>query len=142
MIYFTSPTELTSCILIQVLWYNKYEQINKRTVYFKRFSEHNINFEKSLIDKSGKYKSWHLFKTEYNLNCRFFFQWIQLTDAISKAWEHIVQNNINNNGFLTLTKAKHDSSHYTKDQISFNKEVSCQRGILKFDDNKPSYKIY
>ena len=73
MIYFTSPTELTSCILIQVLWYNKYEQINKRTVYFKRFSEHNINFEKSLIDKSRKYKSWHLFKTEYNLNCRFFF---------------------------------------------------------------------
>ena len=61
-------------------------QINKKTVYFKRFSQHNNNnFEMDLLDNSGKFKSWHVFKMEYNLNHKFYFQCLQLTD---------VQNNI------------------------------------------------
>ena len=31
-----------------------------------------------------------------------YFQWLQLTDAIPKAWKDIVQNNINNNGSLII----------------------------------------
>ena len=49
-----------------------------------------------LLNNSGK------FKTEYNLNHKFYFQWLQITDAIPKAWKNIVQNNINNNGSLTI----------------------------------------
>ena len=48
-----------------------------------------------LLDNSGKFKSWHVFKTESNLNHKFYFQLLQLTDAI-------VENNINNNGSLTI----------------------------------------
>ena len=49
-----------------------------------------------LLNNSGK------FKTEYNLNHKFYFQWLQITDAIPKSWKNIVQNNINNNGSLTI----------------------------------------
>ena len=49
---------------------------------------------------SGKFISWHVFKTECNLNHKLYFQWLQLTDAIPKAWRNIVQNNINNNSSL------------------------------------------
>ena len=43
MVYFKTPPELPSCILKQFLWSNKYVRNNKKTVYFKRFSEHNVN---------------------------------------------------------------------------------------------------
>ena len=45
-----------------------------------------------LLDNSGKFKSWHVFKMEYNLNHKFYFQCLQLTDVQN----NIVQNNINN----------------------------------------------
>ena len=76
-------------------------RINKKAVYFKSFSEHINVFAMNLLDKSGKVKSWHVFKTEYNVNHTFCFQWLQLTDAIPKAWEN-VQNNTNNNGSLKI----------------------------------------
>ena len=39
---------------------------------------------------------------EYSFNHTFYFQWLQLTDDIPKAWKNIVQNNIKNNGSLTI----------------------------------------
>ena len=66
-------------------------RINKKAEYFKRFPEHNVNFVMDVLDSSGKLMhlvcSWHVFKTEYNLNHKFYFCWLQLTDAIPKAWE-------------------------------------------------------
>ena len=53
----------------------------KKVVYFKRFSEHNDNFVMPLLDNSGKCKSWNVFKMKYNLNHKFYFQWLQLTDT-------------------------------------------------------------
>ena len=55
-----------------------------------------------LLDNSGKLKSWHVFKTEYDLNQKFHFPWLQLTNAMPKAWKNTVQNNINNNSSLTI----------------------------------------
>ena len=50
------------------------------------------------LDNFGKCKSWHEFKMACNLNQKFYFQWLQLIDAIPKAWKKIFQININNNG--------------------------------------------
>ena len=90
-----------------VFWTNFYGtikmcELTKKTVFFKRFSEHNVNFVMDLLDNSGKFKSWHVFKAKYKLNHKFYFQWLQLTDAKPKAWKNIVQNDINNNGSLTI----------------------------------------
>ena len=63
--------------------------INKITLYFKRFSEHNVNFVMDLSGNSEKFKSWHTFKTECSLNHKCYIQWFQLTDAIPKAWKKL-----------------------------------------------------
>ena len=88
-----------------VFWTNVYGAINtyellKKTVCFERFCEHNINFVIYLLDKSGKLKSWYVFKMENNLNHTSYFWWLQLTDAISKTWKIVVQNNINCKGVI------------------------------------------
>ena len=55
-----------------------------------------------LLDKSGRFKSWYVFKMEFSLNYTFYFQWLQLVNAIPKAWENIFQNNINKNCSFTI----------------------------------------
>ena len=107
-------------------------ELTKKTVFFKRFSEHNVNFVMNLLDNSGKFKSWHVFKAKYNLNHKFYFQWLQLTDAKPKAWKNIVQNDIKNNGSLTIK----DYRIIQKTRIvSLNtlERVKCHRVILNFD---------
>ena len=37
-----------------------------------------------LLDKSGRLKSWYVFKMEFSLNYTFYFQWLQLVNAIPK----------------------------------------------------------
>ena len=39
---------------------------------------------------------------QYNLKNIFYFQWLQLTDAIPKTWKKIVQNNVNINKSLKV----------------------------------------
>ena len=56
-----------------------------------------------LLDNFGEIKSWYVLKTEYNLNYKFYLLWLQLNDAIPKAWKNIIQNNINK---LTPSKLK------------------------------------
>ena len=76
----------------------------KKTVSFKRFSEYNVNFVMDILVNPRKFKTWHVFKMEYNLNHKsyFYFQWLQLIDAIPKRLKNIFKNNINNNGSLTI----------------------------------------
>ena len=141
MIYFNTQTEFPSCILNQFLWYNKYVRITEKTVYYKRFSEHNINYVMDLLDNSGKFKSWHVFKTEYNLSHKFYFQWLQLTDAIPKAWKNNVQNNINNNDSFTI------KDHYIIQStriLSINKFTvrKLYSTLMSNIENKPISQIY
>ena len=137
MINFTTPPELPSSILNQFLWYNKYVRINKITVYVKRFSEHNLNF---MID-SEKFRSWHIFKTEYNLNHKFHFQWLEVTDSIPKAWKNIVQKNINNNGPITI-KDHHIMRRtriFSINKLTVRKLYST---LMSNIENKPTSQIY
>ena len=94
-----------------------------------------------LLDNSGKLKSWHVFKTEYNLNHKFYFQWLQLTDAIPKAWKNIVQNNINNNGSLTIKD--HHVIRRTR-IVSINKLTARElySTLMSNIENKPTSQIY
>ena len=48
-------------------------ELIKKTLYFKRLSDRNVNFVMDLLDNSGKIKSWNVFKMEYNLNHKFIF---------------------------------------------------------------------
>ena len=71
-----------SCILNQVLWFNKFIQINRKPVFYKKFSSNNINFLMQLVDRNGVFKNWNTRKHEYDLQNNLYFQWMQLLNAI------------------------------------------------------------
>ena len=116
-------------------------ELTKKTVFFKRFSEHNVNFVMDLLDNYGKFKSWHTLKTKYNLNSKFYFQWLQLTDAAPKTWKNIIQNNINNNGSLTVKD--HHIIRRTR-IISINKLTARElySTLMSNIENKPTSQMF
>ena len=46
-----------SCLLNQVLWFNKFIQINRKPVLYKKFYSNNINFLMQLVDRIGVFKN-------------------------------------------------------------------------------------
>ena len=90
-----------SCILNQVLWFNKFIQINRKPVFYKKFSSNNINFLMQLVDRNGVFKNWNTLKHEYDLQNNLYFQWMQLISAIPSNWKNIIKQNNDINTFTT-----------------------------------------
>ena len=84
--------ELPSLILSNYLWYNNDILINKKPVYFPYFSEKNINHIAHLFDNFGKVKDWNVLKEEFYLDNKFYFQWMQLINAIPSKWKKIIKD--------------------------------------------------
>ena len=84
--------ELPSLILSNYLWYNNDILINKKPVYFPYFSEKNINHIAHLFDNFGKVKDWNVLKEEFHLDNKFYFQWMQLINAIPSKWKKIIKD--------------------------------------------------
>ena len=55
-IFYVNPC-VPSCMLNQVLWFHKFIQINRKPVFYKRFSLNNINFLMQLVDGDGFLKN-------------------------------------------------------------------------------------
>ena len=98
--FYVNPC-VPSCILNQVLWFNKVIQINRKAVFYKKFSLNNINFLMQLVDKNGSFKNWHTVKHEYDLQNNLYFQWMQLVNAIPSNWKNIIKQNNDINTFTT-----------------------------------------
>ena len=88
--------EIPFCILSRYLRYNKSIQVDNTSVYFLKFSDKNINYVSQLFSENGSIKQWHKFKRERNLHESFYFQWLQLIDAIPQRWEIIIKENYEN----------------------------------------------
>ena len=73
--FYVNPC-VPSCILNQVLWFNKFIQINRKPVFYKKFSLNNINFLMQLVDRNGSFKNWNTVKHEYDLQNNLYFQWM------------------------------------------------------------------
>ena len=80
--YIIAPSITLSCVLSQFLWYNNYIKIDSKAVYLKFFSTKNINFSTQQFNKDGSVKSWNILKTEYTLQNKDQFFWLQLINAI------------------------------------------------------------
>ena len=90
-----------SCILNQVLRFNKFIQINQKPVFYKKFSFNNINFLMQLVDRNGAFKDWNTLKHEYDLQNNLYFQWMQFIGAIPSTWKNIIKKNNDINTFTT-----------------------------------------
>ena len=80
--HFTVSPDLPSCILSSFLWYNKDILISNKPIYFKHFSNNNLNYVTQLFDDTGNTKEWMKLKHEFNLNNNLYFKWMQLIHSI------------------------------------------------------------
>ena len=62
---------------------------NHITVYLKIFSTKNINFITQLFNTDGSVQTWNIFKTEYVLQNKDQFCWLQLITAIPEIWKNV-----------------------------------------------------
>ena len=52
----------------------------------------NISFVGQIFHRNGKTKSWDYLKSEYNLENKLKYRWIQLADASPKLWRERILN--------------------------------------------------
>ena len=92
----SSSPSLPSVILSQFLWFNSNIIIGNNSIFIADFASKNINFVGQVFHENGKTKSWDYIKSEYNLQNKLKYRWIQLTDALPKLWKEHILNSIGN----------------------------------------------
>ena len=90
--HYTVSPDLPSCILSSFLLYNKDILISNKPIYFKRFSNNNLNYVTQLFDDTGNSKEWIKLKRKFNLNNNLYFKWIQLIHSIPQKWKNTIKN--------------------------------------------------
>ena len=89
--YFIASPITPSCVLSQCLWYNSYIKTDSKAVYLKFFSTKNINFVTQLFNADGSVKNWNILKTEFALQNKDQFCWLQLVNAIPEMWKKCIK---------------------------------------------------
>ena len=98
--YFIASPITPSRVLSQFIWYNSYIKIDSKAVYLKSFSTKNINFVTQLFHTDGSVKNWNILKTEYALQNKDQFCWLQLINAIPEMWKKCIEQTSENTSFL------------------------------------------
>ena len=139
--YFFNSPEIPSCILSEFLWFNRHIKIDNESVFFKHFSEHDINFIYQLFDNNGIAKKWEVLQTEYKLDKRFHFQWCQLIYAVPESWKKSIKLSGNSNNILLCTDhhITRNSRMITADKLTA-KEIYIN--LVSTINCKPSSQIY
>ena len=91
-----------SRVLSQFIWYNSYIKIDSKAVYLNSFSTKNINFVTQLFNTDGSVKNWNILKTEYTLQNKDQFCWLQLINAIPEMWKKCIKQTSENTSFLVV----------------------------------------
>ena len=72
----------------------KYKNLNQQPIYFKHFSNNDLNYVTQLFDDTGNTKELVKSKREFNLNNYFYFKWMQLIHSIPQKWQNTIKNKI------------------------------------------------
>ena len=68
----------------------------------KFFSTKNINFIPELFNADGSVKNWNILKTEYALQNKYQFCWIQVINAIPEMWKKSIKQTSENTSLLIV----------------------------------------
>ena len=79
---FSCSLYLPSAILSQFLWVDSNINIDNKSIFISGFTSNNINFVGQIFHENGETKSWDYTESEYNLESKLKYRWIQLTDAL------------------------------------------------------------
>ena len=97
-----APPIALSCVLSLFLWYNSYIKIDSKAVYLKFFSVKNINVITQLFHSDGSVKNLNILKTEYPLQNKDHFCWLQLINAIPDMWKKCIKQTSENTSLLVV----------------------------------------
>ena len=89
---------LPSATLCQFFWLNSSIKIDNKSVFIY------INFVGRIFHENGKAKPWHYIKSEYNLESKLKYRWIQLRDALPKLWKDCILMNLFNEIFSKIQR--------------------------------------
>ena len=89
--FFCSPN-VPSSISSQCLWYNSYLKTDKKPLFYKEFSNKNINYVSNLLSDFSEIKSWEKVMDEFNLDKTFYFKWHQIIHTIPSSWKLTLLN--------------------------------------------------
>ena len=74
------PSTITS----QVIWFNKHVKVDNKSLCSNSPANQGINHVGQLFDENGMTTAWLHVKTQFNLNNKQHYFWIQLINAIPK----------------------------------------------------------
>ena len=97
---FFASSELPSCILSNFLWFNKHILIEKKSIFFRDFSDKGLNFVYQLFDNNGNVKSWSSIKEEFSFSNISNFKWQQLIYTLPLSWKKIKETDNTENLLL------------------------------------------
>ena len=100
--FIASPITPSGHLLSQFICYNSYIKIDNKVVYLKPFSTKNINFITQLFNTNESVKNWNILKTEYALQIKDQFCWLQLINAIPEMWKNCIKQTSENNSLLVV----------------------------------------
>ena len=82
------------------LWFNKHIFIEKKSIFFRDFSDKGLNFVYQLFDNNGNVKSWSNIKEEFGFNNISNFKWQQLIYTLPPSWKKIIKETDNADNIL------------------------------------------
>ena len=100
--YFIASPITPSCDLSRFTWYNSYIKIDNKAVYLKVLSTKYINFITHLFNTDGSVKNWNILKTEYALQNKDHFFWLQHVNAIPEIWKKCIKQTSVNTSFQVV----------------------------------------
>ena len=106
--HFTVSPQLPSSILSTFLWYNEDILISNEPIYFKHFSNNNLNYVTQLFDGTGNTKEWMELKQEFKLNNHVFLNGCNLLTQYLK------------NGKIPLKSDSYVQQNFCQIKVSLN----------------------
>ena len=82
------------------LWFNKHILIEKKSIFFRDYSDKGLNFVYQLFDNNGNVKSWSSIKKEFGFNKISNFKWQQLIHTLPPSWKKIIKETDNADNLL------------------------------------------
>ena len=78
--YLSSPSNVLSAVVSQIIWYNEYIKTDNNTIYKCHFSQKSLNRIGDLFENNGKMKC---LRTQLGLDDNKKFYWRQVIHALS-----------------------------------------------------------
>ena len=139
--YLSFPPKDLSAVASQFIWYNEYIKIGNNAIYYRNFSQKNLNHIGALFESNSRMRSWGDLREKLGLDDNKKFYWRQIIHAISRAWKEMFLEYGNNISDLIVKEhhlvKKHQIYYLEKLNI---RELYNMQLILKVE--KPTAQTY